>query len=67
MGRVWFTEGRLLVQGFENQLYWDNLGSSQWEERGGLSRTVMDSGAVSEEGLWKQRKRWSLEGGCGGG
>lgn len=44
MGRVWFTEGRLLVQGFENQLYWDNLGASHWEERGGLSRTAMDSG-----------------------
>lgn len=44
MGRVWPTEGRLLVQGFENQLYWDNLGASQWEERGGLSRTAMDGG-----------------------
>lgn len=44
MGRVWPTEGCLLVQGFENQLSWDNLGASPWGERGGLSRTAMDGG-----------------------
>lgn len=60
-------EGHFLVQDFENQLYWDNLGSSQCGERSSLPRTAMDGGKRVRRVFGSRENRWSLEGGSGGG